>query len=107
MQVKRIGYLGVRTDRMDEMTGFFRDVLGLEAAGDDETVTFTRLPTHRVDLVEVYAREHEDDRMIPRDADFMISFVVDSVVQAREEMLAAALEPSEIVWAAKEFDNPK
>ena len=106
MEVKRIGYLGVRTDKVAETTAFFRDVLGLEAAGEDETVTFTRLPTHRVDLVEVYAREHADDRMIPSDTDFMVSFVVDSVEQARAEMLAAALEPSEIVWAAKEFDNP-
>jgi catechol 2,3-dioxygenase-like lactoylglutathione lyase family enzyme len=107
MQVKRIGYLGVRTDRMAETTAFFRDVLGLEAAGEDETVTFTRLPTHRVDLVEVYAREHDDARMIPNGVDFMVSFVVDGVEHARAEMLAAGLEPSEIVWAAKEFDNPQ
>jgi catechol 2,3-dioxygenase-like lactoylglutathione lyase family enzyme len=106
MQVKRIGYLGVRTDKTAETTAFFRDVLGLEAAGEDETVTFTRLPTHRVDLVEVYAREHDDPRMIPNGVDFMVSFVVDGVEGAREEMLAAGLEPTEIVWAAKAFENP-
>jgi catechol 2,3-dioxygenase-like lactoylglutathione lyase family enzyme len=106
VQVERIGYIGVRTERVAETTAFFRDVLGLEAAGEDETVTFTRLPTSRFDLVEVYAREHQDERMIPRDVDFMIAFVVDDLPAAREEMLAAGLEPAEIVWAANEFDNP-
>lgn len=107
MQVKRIGYLGVRTDKLAETTAFFRDVLDLEAAGEDETVTFTRLPTHRLDLVEVYAREHADARMIPNGVDVMVSFVVDGVEQAREEMVAAGLEPTEIVWAAKEFESPQ
>jgi hypothetical protein len=42
------------------MTSFFRDVIGFEAAGEGETVTFQRLPTHRCALLEVYAREHRD-----------------------------------------------
>jgi len=37
MRVKRIGYVGLRTHDVDGMTRFFRDVLGLEAAGEDET----------------------------------------------------------------------
>ena len=53
MRVKRIGYVGIRTNDVEGMTSFLRDVLGLEAVGDDETVTFQRLPTHRRDLVEV------------------------------------------------------
>jgi hypothetical protein len=106
VRVRRIGYLGVRTDRVEEMTAFFRDVLGLEAAGEDETVSFQRLPTSRRDLVEVYAREHSDERMIPDDVDFMVGIVVEEVEVARKEMLTAGLECGEIVWAAKEFDNP-
>ena len=46
MRVLRIGYLGVRTTHPEAMTGFFRDVLGFEAAGERGTVTFQRLPTH-------------------------------------------------------------
>lgn len=34
------GYVGLRTDDVDAMTSFFRDVIGLEAAGEGETVTF-------------------------------------------------------------------
>lgn len=107
MQVKRIGYIGIRTPEAERMTWFFRDVLGLEAAGEDETVTFTRMPTHRRDLVEVYTAEHSDQRMIPDGVDFMIGLVVDDLVAAHEEMTSAGLEPSEIVWAAQAFDHPE
>src|SRR5262249_46935020 len=92
MRVKRIGYVGMRTHDVDGMTRFFRDLLGLEAAGEDETVTFQRLPTHRRDLVEVYAMEHSDIRMIPEDADFVIAFVVDDIREAMQEVRAAGLE---------------
>jgi len=45
----------------------------LEAAGEGETVTFQRLLTHRRDLLEVYAQEHRDARLIPDDADAVIA----------------------------------
>ena len=107
MRVKRIGYVGLRTHDVDGMTRFFRDVLGLEAAGEDETVTFQRLPTHRRDLVEVYAQEHRDVRMIPDDADFVIAFVVDDLREALAEAQAAGLEiVNEPVRAAEAFDDP-
>src|SRR5713101_7702025 len=105
MRVKRIGYVGLRTHDVNGMTSFFRDVLGLEPAGEDETVTFQRLPTHRRDLVEVYAQEHRDIRMIPDDADFVIAFVVDDIREAMAEVQAAGLElVHEAVWAADAFD---
>jgi catechol 2,3-dioxygenase-like lactoylglutathione lyase family enzyme len=107
VRVKRIGYVGLRTHDVDGMTRFFRDVLGLEAAGEDETVTFQRLPTHRRDLVEVYAQEHRDVRMIPDDADFVIAFVVDDLREALAEVQAAGLEiVNEPVRAAEAFDDP-
>jgi catechol 2,3-dioxygenase-like lactoylglutathione lyase family enzyme len=107
MRVRRIGYVGVRTNDVAGMTRFFRDVLGLEAAGEGETVTFQRLPTHRRDLVEVYAQEHRDVRMIPDDADFVIAFVVDDIREAMAEAQAAGLElVNEPVWAAEAFDDP-
>jgi catechol 2,3-dioxygenase-like lactoylglutathione lyase family enzyme len=107
MRVKRIGYLGLRTHDVDGMTGFFRDVLGLEPAGEGETVTFQRLPTHRLDLVEVYAPDHHDLRMIPDEADFVVAFVVDDIREALAEVQAAGLDVvNEVVWAAEAFDNP-
>jgi catechol 2,3-dioxygenase-like lactoylglutathione lyase family enzyme len=107
MQVKRIGYVGLRTNDVDGMTSFFRDVIGLEPAGEGETVTFQRLPTHRRDLVEVYAQEHWDARLIPDDADLVIAFVVDDIRSAMDEVQAAGLEIiGEPVWAAEAFGDP-
>lgn len=108
MKVRRIGYLGTRTQNVDGMTWFLRDVLGLEAVGDGETVTFQRLPTHPLDLVEVFAQEHHDIRMIPDECDFVIGFVVDDLRQAMAEVKAAGLKlVNESVWAADAFDNPE
>jgi len=107
MRVKRIGYVGMRTRDVEGMTRFFRDVLGLEPVGEDETVTFQRLPTHRRDLLEVYAQDHRDARLIPDDADFVIAFVVDDIREAMGEVQAAGLElVNEPVWAAEAFDEP-
>jgi catechol 2,3-dioxygenase-like lactoylglutathione lyase family enzyme len=107
MQVKRLGYAGMRTDDVDGMTWFFREVLGLAPVGESETVTFQRLPTHRFDLVEVFAREHDDSRMIPDEVDFMIAFVVDDICEAMAEVQTAGLElVGELVWAAEAFDDP-
>ncbi len=92
MRVLRIGYLGLRTTYPEAMTGFFRDVLGLEAAGESETVTFQRLPTHRHDFVEVYSPEHSDTRMIPDGTDFVVAFVVDDIREAIARVQAAGLE---------------
>ncbi len=44
MRVSRIGYVGMRTDDVDAMTSFFRDVIGLEAAGEGETVSPSACP---------------------------------------------------------------
>lgn len=107
MRVLRIGYIGTRTDDVDGMTRFFRDVLGLEPAGGSETVTFQRLPTNRLDLVEVYAEGYRDARMIPDDADFVVAFVVDDIEAALSEVREAGIEVvNEPVWAAEAFDDP-
>lgn len=92
MQVRRIGYLGVRTDRMPEMTAFFRDVLGFQAVGEQETVTFSRLPTGEFDYAEVFSTEHDDERMIRNGVDFQIAFIVDDIDEARAEIEAAGIE---------------
>lgn len=107
MRIKRIGYLGVRTTDVEGMTSFFRDVLGLEAVGEDETVTFQRLPSHQHDMVEVYAQQHRDVRFIPNESDFVVAFDVDDIRQAMTELQAAGLEfVNQPVWAAEAFDNP-
>jgi catechol 2,3-dioxygenase-like lactoylglutathione lyase family enzyme len=92
VKVKRVGYVGVRTDKVAEMTGFFRDVLGLEAVGEQETMTFSRLPTGEFDFAEVFAEGHDDERLMPNGVDFQIAFIVDDVDEARRECEAAGTE---------------
>jgi catechol 2,3-dioxygenase-like lactoylglutathione lyase family enzyme len=107
MRVKRIGYIGTRTSNVEGMTAFFRDVLGLDASGEDTTATFQRLPSGRFDLVEVYATEHHDLRMVPDEADFVVGFVVDDLAAAMAEVKAAGLEiVNQPVRAADAFDEP-
>ncbi len=107
MRVKRIGYVGLRTPDSEGMTHFFRDVLGLAPAGAGATVTYQHLPTHSMDLVEVYTTDHHDLRMIPDEADFVIGFVVDDLTAAMAEVEAAGLElVNDPVRAAEAFDQP-
>ena len=48
MRVKRVGYVGLRTTKLE--------------------------PTHSFDLLEVYGPGHSDEQMIPDDVDFMVAF---------------------------------
>src|SRR6478672_11744135 len=101
MRVKRIGYVGIRAGDVAGMTSFLRDTLGLEPAGEQEAATFQLLPTGRHDLVEVYAEDLHDPRMIPDEADLVIGFIVDDVREALAEAQASGLElVNEPVWAA-------
>ncbi len=107
MQVKRIGYLGLRTDDVEATTAFFRDVLGLATGGERGSVTYQHLPSGRLDLVEVYAADLHDPRMIPDGVDFVGGFMVDNVREALAEARASGVEIlGEPVWAAEAFDNP-
>jgi hypothetical protein len=107
MRVKRIGYLGVRTRDVAGMTAFFRELLGLEPSGGNDTVTFQRLPTDRLDVVEVYAQDHHDLQMIPDEVDFVVGFVVDDIREAITEAQAAGFElVNDPVWAAEAFGKP-
>jgi catechol 2,3-dioxygenase-like lactoylglutathione lyase family enzyme len=107
MRVRRLGFAGIRTDDVDGMTRFLRDVLGLEPVGEREQVTFQRLPTHRLDFVEVYSRELRDSRMIPDEVDFMIAFVVDDIREALAEVEEAGLDVvGGPIWAAEAFHDP-
>jgi catechol 2,3-dioxygenase-like lactoylglutathione lyase family enzyme len=98
----------MRTTEVERMTSFFRDVLGLEAGGSEDKVTFSRLPTGRFDLVEVYAPDLHDERMIPNDVEGpMVAFVVDDLESALAEVKAAGVElVNDVVWAAEAFEEP-
>ncbi len=108
VRVRRIGFLGVRTDRVAETTAFFRDVVGLAAVATGESRTVTRLPTGRWDFVEVFERDFRDERMIRAEAEgVFVAFFVDDIEEARRECEAAGIETlGETVWAEQAFGNP-
>jgi catechol 2,3-dioxygenase-like lactoylglutathione lyase family enzyme len=108
VKVKRIGFIGTRTKHVDEMTAFLRDVLGLEAMHTQPDWTISQLPSGSLDLAEVYGSDLRDERLLPNDVNApMITFVVDDVVAAREEVAAAGIEIlGDIVWAAAAFQEP-
>ena len=66
MNVKRIGYVGMRTEHLERMTWFFRDVLGLrEAILGVRFAIILHLPTGAMDFAEVSSPGHHGERMIP------------------------------------------
>jgi catechol 2,3-dioxygenase-like lactoylglutathione lyase family enzyme len=108
MKVKRIGFIGTRTDNVEEMTSFFREVLGLEERLTQTDWTISQLPSGSFDLAEVYGSDLRDERLLPNDVNGpMITFVVDDVLAAREEIAAAGIEiVGDTVWAAEAFGEP-
>jgi catechol 2,3-dioxygenase-like lactoylglutathione lyase family enzyme len=108
MKAVRIGFLGVRTDRVAETTAFFRDVVGLASVATSETRTVTQLPTGRWDFVEVFDRDFDDDRMIREEIDgVFVAIVVDDIEEARRDCLAAEVEIlGETIRADEAFGNP-
>lgn len=99
MRVSRIGWLGVRTDRPGETTGFFRDVLGLSVEIDEPGFTMLRLPGATNDFVEVFGPDDARGSIYPGGAS--VGFVVDDVREAWAELGSAGVEAIEegITWS--------
>ena len=108
MKALRVGFLGVRTDRVAETTAFFRDVVGLGAVATSENRTVTQLPTGKWDFVEVFDVDFKDDRMIRAEIDgVFVAIFVEDIAEARRDCLAADVEVlGETIWADKAFENP-
>ena len=108
MIVKRIGYVGMRTEHLERMTWFFRDVMGLREATVGETFSILNLPTGVFDFAEVYSPRHHDQRMIPDGVEGpVVAFVVENLELALREVKEAGLEViGDVVWAAEAFGAP-
>ncbi len=106
MQVRRVGFVGTRTDDVPATEAFFRDVLGLASVRSGPDWSIMNLPTGSFDFVEVYGPEFEDERLAPRGVGLFVAFVVDDLVGAHAEMRTAGLAPGEIVWAEQAFQEP-
>lgn len=85
MRVRRISFLGVRTENFDQMTVLVRDVLGLT-------------PSHVDSGWAVFPAATDGP---------IAAFAVDDLLEARGELEAAGTEIiGDVVWAAEVFADP-
>lgn len=108
MHIRRISFVGVKTESFDAMTAFIRDVLGLAPGHRDDEWAVFQLGSGDRDLVEVYRPGGYDERLLPALATGpAVAFAVDDLLAARAELVAADTEiVADIVWAAEAFADP-
>jgi catechol 2,3-dioxygenase-like lactoylglutathione lyase family enzyme len=96
MKVKRLAWLGTRTEKFDETTAFFRDVLGIPVLYEEPGFAMLQLPGSDRDFVEVFAPDHPNAALYSTGP--VVGLLVDDIEQARVELDAAGVEligPSE------------
>jgi catechol 2,3-dioxygenase-like lactoylglutathione lyase family enzyme len=90
MRVRRLAWLGTRTENFDETTAFFRDVLGIPMIYEESGFTMLQLPDADRDFVEIFDRDHPS--AVPYSTGPAIGLLVDDIEQARIELEAARIE---------------
>jgi hypothetical protein len=88
MHVKGLSWVGVKTDKFDELTLFFRNVLNLPVMHEEQDFVVFRLPN--MDLVEVFG-PHGPNSSFTHDVP-ACGFLVEDIEQARRELLQAGIE---------------
>jgi catechol 2,3-dioxygenase-like lactoylglutathione lyase family enzyme len=104
MKVHRLGWLTSYTDRFDETRRFFAEVLGLPVEVDEPTFAQLAMSDADHDYIEVLSREDSDSAFQAQyyTTGPVTGFVVDDVIAARAELLAAGIEVlDEIQWSAR------
>jgi len=91
MRVRRLCWLGTRTDAFDETTAFFRDVLGLSLTYEEAGFSMFSLPDADRDYVEVFSTDRTDLGTSYTTGP-VVGLLVDDVVEARTELAAAGVE---------------
>ncbi len=90
VQVKRLAWLGTRTERFDEMTAFVRDILGLSVKYEEPGFAMFRLPGADNDFVEVFGMDVEAGSFYTTGP--VVGLLVDDVEEARTELQEAGIE---------------
>ena len=91
MDVKNVRWIGIRTDRYEEMVAFLRDVLGLRTRFEEPTTV--ELQTSEGDRVQVMAPGDPYYELFGAHARGPVPlFEVDDVHAARRELEAAGVE---------------
>jgi catechol 2,3-dioxygenase-like lactoylglutathione lyase family enzyme len=88
VEVRRLGWLGMRTERFDEMVRLFRDVMHLPVGIEQPGRTMFALPNG--DPIDVFHTSLEQYEWFP-DAP-VVGFVVDDVEAGARELEAAGIE---------------
>jgi catechol 2,3-dioxygenase-like lactoylglutathione lyase family enzyme len=90
VRVTRIAWLGTRTEKFDETTAFFRDVLGIPVRYEEPGFAMLQLPFGERDFVEVFAPDAPGGELYGTGP--VVGLLVDDVEQARVELLGAGVE---------------
>jgi catechol 2,3-dioxygenase-like lactoylglutathione lyase family enzyme len=107
MDVRRVGFVGTRTDRFSETTRFFRDVLGLATSYEAPDFVMLALPGADHDYVEIIGPDAEglEFQAATYTTGPVVSFVVDDLAAARAELEAAGVELlDDITWSRRLAD---
>ena len=90
MQVKRVAWLGTRTERFDETSAFFRDVLGLPVFYEEPGFAMLQLPGADRDFVEIFAPDNPNGAFYSTGP--VAGLLVDDIEESRAELEAAGVE---------------
>jgi len=88
MQVKAISWMGVKTEKFDELTRFFREVLNLPIMSEERDFVVFQLPNK--DQVEVFGPSGPNQDFVPDSP--VCGFLVDDIERARNELIEAGIE---------------
>lgn len=88
MEIKRLSWLGIRTEKFGEMTTFLEQVLGLRKEIGEPGRAMFRLPTG--DPIDVF--DARDERYIHFTTGPVVGFLVDDVEAAAAELEGAGGE---------------
>ncbi len=102
MDVRRLGWLGTRTDKFAETARFFREVLGLATSYEEPDFAMLSLPGADHDYVEIIGpgAEGMEFHTATYTTGPVVAFVVGDLAAARSELQAAGAEVlDEITWA--------
>ena len=104
MEVRRLAWLGTRTNRYDETKDFVERILGLplvveEAAG----LAIYRLPSGDHDYVEVFRDDNPEAPFMTTGP--VVGLVVDDVAEAHAELEKEGLEILEPITWMRDFEG--
>lgn len=107
LDVEGIGFLGIPTDRIDEMATFLEHCLGLTPGHHEPGWMVYRVPTGNRELVELFRPGEHDERLLPEGATGpTVAFNVRDLDQARADLVAAGTEiVLDVTWANDVFQS--